>query len=84
MTDLRTNGHSTTSDVDALGRELSLLRVERETLRARGASSAELEENRRTIVQRQHELSRALVARYGGATTLGEAVPSAPSGGRLA
>jgi hypothetical protein len=56
-------GHSL--PVEALQDLLGGLLREREQLRLRG-STADLEGNRRKIVQVQWELSRALVARYAG------------------
>ncbi len=65
--------------MEALAHELSLLVCEREELRARGASSTVLENNRRAIVERQHELCRALIERYAKRGPTAEAT-EAPAG----
>jgi hypothetical protein len=49
---------------DALQREIAELVVRRQALRARGASEARLERNRRKIARRQRELAHALIERY--------------------
>jgi small-conductance mechanosensitive channel len=54
----------TPEQVEALQERLRGLLREREQLRAGGAQRAALEENRRTIVDTQWALSRALIARY--------------------
>jgi hypothetical protein len=54
----------TPEQVETLQERLRGLLREREQLRAGGAERAELEGNRRTIVDTQWELSRALIARY--------------------
>jgi hypothetical protein len=51
-------------DLDLLTREISRLVLERQELRAYGAAPDDLEQNRRELVQRQWELSHALIARY--------------------
>jgi hypothetical protein len=45
----------------ALEREIARLVVERQELRARGASGAALERNRLRLVRRQRQLARALI-----------------------
>jgi hypothetical protein len=50
--------------VETLQRELEELVLERQRLRVNGTSPSKLEENRRAIARRQHDLSRALIARY--------------------
>jgi hypothetical protein len=50
--------------VERLQRELEELVLERQRLRVKGTSPSKLEENRRAIARRQHDLSRALIARY--------------------
>ena len=50
--------------VEQFNEELRRLVAERQALRDRGASWAELERNRREIVQRQHELADALISLY--------------------
>jgi coenzyme F420-reducing hydrogenase delta subunit len=50
--------------VETLQRELEELVLERQRLRVNGTSPSELEENRRAIARRQHDLSLALIARY--------------------
>jgi hypothetical protein len=50
--------------VETLQRELEKLVLERQRLRVNGTSPSQLEENRRAIARRQHDLSRALIARY--------------------
>jgi hypothetical protein len=50
--------------IDALERTIAALVAERQHLRAAGAANVELEQNRREIVSRQHELSDALIALY--------------------
>jgi hypothetical protein len=47
-----------------LQREIAELVVARQALRVRGATDAALERNRRQLVRRQHELTRALIARH--------------------
>ena len=54
-------------NVDALLDRIASLVVERQELRARGASAAALEQNRRELVDLQRELSRALIAQHAGA-----------------
>ena len=51
-------------NIDALLDRIASLVVERQELRARSASGAALEENRRALVHLQRELSRALIARH--------------------
>ena len=50
--------------IDILEREIAALVAERQRLRTESAEGAELERNRREIVERQHELSDALIALY--------------------
>jgi hypothetical protein len=50
--------------IEALERTIASLVSERQNLRAAGADGSELERNRREIVDRQHELSEALIALY--------------------
>jgi hypothetical protein len=50
--------------IDSLERSIASLVAERQQLRADGAESGVLERNRREIVERQHELSDALIALY--------------------
>jgi hypothetical protein len=50
--------------IDTLERSIANLVQERQQLRAEGAESSELERNRREIVDRQHELSDALISLY--------------------
>jgi hypothetical protein len=50
--------------VETLQRELEALVLERQRLRVNGTSPSKLEENRRAIARRQHDLSLALIARY--------------------
>ncbi|MDQ3669389.1 MAG: hypothetical protein M3377_03780 [Actinomycetota bacterium] len=52
-------------EADAIQRRLARLLHERERLRVHGAEPRALEVNRREIAARQHELSRALIRRYG-------------------
>jgi hypothetical protein len=52
--------------VERLVAAINELVFERQELRASGADSASLERNRREIVRRQSELSRALVALHHG------------------
>lgn len=53
-----------TPPVETLQERLRHLLREREQLRTNGADRAELERNRRAIVDAQWELSRALIARH--------------------
>lgn len=50
--------------VETLQRQLEELVLERQRLRVNGTSPSDLEENRRAIARRQHDLSLALIARY--------------------
>ena len=50
--------------VEQLTERLRQLVSERQSLRDRGASTADLERNRLEIVRRQWELSHALIERY--------------------
>jgi len=50
--------------IETLEREIATLVEQRQTLRASGAESRELEHNRREIVARQHELSETLISIY--------------------
>ena len=50
--------------IESLERDLATLVAQRQSLRADGAESDELERNRREIVARQHELSEALISIY--------------------
>ncbi len=50
--------------IDILERELASLVAERQRLRSEGAEASALEQNRREIVGRQHDLSNALIAIY--------------------
>ena len=50
--------------VETLQRQVEELVLERQRLRVNGTSPLKLEENRREIARRQHDLSRALIARY--------------------
>jgi hypothetical protein len=50
--------------VETLQREVEELVLERQRLRVNGTSPSKLEENRRAIARRQHDLSLALIARY--------------------
>jgi hypothetical protein len=50
--------------IDILERDIAALVAERQRLRSEGVSGADLEQNRREIVARQHELSDALIALY--------------------
>ena len=52
--------------VEALNARLARLVAKRQELRSRAAGNAALERNRRDIVRAQHQLSHALIARYGG------------------
>ena len=63
--------------VDELAEAIRRLVGERQILRARGAGPDALEVNRIAIVRHQHELSRALIARYrpeGALRAAGESV----------
>ena len=51
-------------NVAALLDRIASLVVERQELRARSASAAALEQNRRELVDLQRELSRALIAQH--------------------
>ena len=51
-------------DVDTLLDEIAVLVADRQRLRARSASGAALERNRRRIARLQWELSHALIARH--------------------
>jgi nucleotidyltransferase/DNA polymerase involved in DNA repair len=50
--------------VESLRQEIGEIVAERQALRARGASPAELEENRRRLAQMQGRLSQVLIERY--------------------
>ena len=50
--------------VETLQERIARLVAERQSLRAHRADDDTLEENRREIASSQHELSRALIARY--------------------
>jgi hypothetical protein len=50
--------------VETLQKDLEELVLERQRLRVNGTSPSQLEENRRAIARRQHDLSLALIARY--------------------
>jgi transposase-like protein len=52
------------SRIESLEREIATLVEQRQTLRASGVETRELEHNRREIVARQHELSEALISIY--------------------
>ena len=51
-------------DVESLTAEIGRIVVERQELRAAGASFDVLEENRRRLAAAQHELSQLLIARH--------------------
>ena len=51
-------------DSEGLQREIGRLVVERQDLRSRGASAADLERNRLDIAERQRLLAYALIERY--------------------
>ncbi len=53
-----------TDTVEALSARISELVAERQSLRADGASSEQLEENRREIARLQQQLSTALIDRF--------------------
>lgn len=50
--------------VEALMEEIASITVERQALRTREAAPATLERNRRKLVRKQWDLSRALIERY--------------------
>ena len=50
--------------IHVLEDEIATLVAERQRLRADAAGAEQLEQNRRDIVARQHELSTALIALY--------------------
>ena len=50
--------------IDSLERDIASLVEQRQTLRAAGAETRELEQNRREIVTRQHQLSETLISIY--------------------
>jgi hypothetical protein len=50
--------------VESLRQEIGEIVAERQALRARGASPAELEENRRRLAETQARLSHVLIERY--------------------
>ncbi len=52
------------SNVEELTRRIAALVSERQALRASAAGGDELEHNRVEIARLQHELSRALIARF--------------------
>ena len=54
----------TSPTVEALSDQLGVLTRERQALRARDASSVDLEQNRVAIARAQWELSYALIERY--------------------
>jgi hypothetical protein len=54
----------TTSTVETLAQEIARIVVERQRLRAGGATSEELEANRRTLAAAQNELSLLLIKRH--------------------
>jgi hypothetical protein len=54
-------GHDT---VETLVAEIGRIVAERQQLRAAGASSSELEQNRRLLADRQARLSHLLIARH--------------------
>jgi hypothetical protein len=53
-----------TSTVEALQERIGAIAAERQELRVRGATPADLEANRRLLAATQWELSRALIERY--------------------
>jgi hypothetical protein len=50
--------------IETLERDIAALVQQRQTLRASGAEPRELEDNRREIVARQHQLSETLISIY--------------------
>jgi hypothetical protein len=50
--------------IESLEREIASLVEQRQTLRAAGAQTGELEQNRREIVARQQRLSETLISIY--------------------
>jgi hypothetical protein len=54
----------TTSTVETLAQEIARIVVERQRLRAGGATPEELEANRRTLAAAQNELSLLLIKRH--------------------
>jgi hypothetical protein len=50
--------------IETLERDIASLVEARQTLRATGAESDDLEDNRREIVARQHALSETLISIY--------------------
>jgi hypothetical protein len=60
--------------IDTLERSIANLVAERQQLRTEGAESSVLERNRREIVERQHELSDALIALYAPGVAVAAAV----------
>jgi hypothetical protein len=50
--------------IESLEREIASLVERRQTLRTAGAEARELEQNRREIVARQHQLSETLISIY--------------------
>ena len=50
--------------VEALTEEIGRIVIERQELRAAGADSTQLEENRRRLAAAQNRLSQLLIARY--------------------
>ena len=50
--------------IETLERDIASLVEQRQTLRAAGAETPELERNRREIVARQHQLSEMLISIY--------------------
>lgn len=54
--------------IESLGAEIGRIVAERQELRAAGAPSEALEENRRRLAAAQTHLSRLLIARYAAKT----------------
>ncbi|HEY4229737.1 MAG TPA: hypothetical protein VGO79_06175 [Thermoanaerobaculia bacterium] len=50
--------------IESLEREIASLVEQRQTLRSAGAETRDLEQNRRQIVARQHQLSETLISIY--------------------
>jgi hypothetical protein len=50
--------------VESLEREIASLVEQRQMLRSAGAQTRDLEQNRRQIVARQHQLSETLISIY--------------------